>query len=72
VEKTITHQFGKHVRELRRSQNLTQEELAGHAKISLKYIQKIEGKNPPNIGIAILEKLAKGLGVSMESLLSFK
>lgn len=69
--KTITKQFGKHIRNLRLKKELTQEELASRSKISLKYIQRIEGSDPPNIGIESIEKLAKGLGMESWKLLKF-
>lgn len=72
MKKGIANQLGKHVRNLRIKKELTQEALAGRAKISLKYIQKIEGKTPPNIGLEYLEKLAIGLDVPVWELLKFK
>lgn len=71
MEKDIVIQFGKHIRSLRIDRKLTQEELAGKSAISLKYIQRIEGKNPPNIGIQSIGKLAGALGVEAWKLLKF-
>lgn len=71
MEKDIVIQFGKHIRSLRIDRKLTQEELAGKSAISLKYIQRIEGKNPPNIGIQSIGKLAGALGVEVWKLLKF-
>ena len=56
---------------LRLERKLTQEELAGQSKISLKYIQRIEGKNPPNVGIESVQKLARGLELDIWKLLKF-
>ena len=72
MQKSVVKQFGKHVRELRLKNKLTQEELAGRSKISLKYIQKIEGKTPPNLGIESLSKLADGFDIEVWQLLKFK
>ena len=54
---------------LRKKHNLTQDELAELAGIAYKYIQKIEGKTTPNVGIALLEKLAKALKTTPANLL---
>jgi hypothetical protein len=43
----------------------------GLSIISLKYIQRIEGKKPPNIGIESIGKLAKALGMEVWKLLKF-
>jgi transcriptional regulator with XRE-family HTH domain len=71
VEKDIAKQLGKRVRELRANKKLTQEELAGESGISLKYIQRIEGKKPPNLGIVKVQELAKGFGIEPWQLLKF-
>ncbi|MFA6024383.1 MAG: helix-turn-helix transcriptional regulator [Candidatus Gracilibacteria bacterium] len=71
MAKDIVIQFGKHIRELRLEREFTQEELASRSKISLKYIQKIEGRNPPNLGLVALQKLANGFDVPLWRLLKF-
>lgn len=71
MNKIITKQFGKHIKALRLEKKLTQEELGSRSKISLKYIQRIEGKNPPNVGIETVQKLAQGLSVDVWTLLKF-
>lgn len=48
---------------------MTQEELADAAEIDYKYLQTIEGKNPPNVKIETIEKIAKALGVKIGKLL---
>ncbi len=60
--------LGKRIRELRKKVNLTQEKLASLTGIDYKYIQKIEGKNPPSVRIDTLEKLAKALKISISKL----
>lgn len=72
MKSSIVHQLGKRVRELRKSSELTQEELAARSRISLKYIQKIEGKEPPDIGLETLEKLASGFKLPVWKLLKFE
>jgi len=51
---------------------LTQEQLAEKIGIEYKYYQRIEGKNPPNIRIETIEKLAKALKTTPSNLLKFK
>jgi DNA-binding Xre family transcriptional regulator len=41
------------------------------AEIDYKYLQKIEGKNPPALKIDTIEKLAKALKVKPAELLEF-
>ena len=60
------------MRDLRKKHVLTQEQLAGRSHISLKYIQKIESKNPSDIGLETLEKLANGFDIPLWKLLKFK
>ena len=49
------------IKKFRKTHKLTQEELAENTGIDYKYIQKIEGKNPPNIRVDTLEKIAAAL-----------
>ena len=72
MKESILYQFGQQIRALRIQYKLTQEELAHRSHISLKYIQRIEGKNPPNIGLVISEKLANGFGITITELFQFK
>ncbi len=72
MKKDTSHQLGMQIRSLRRKHDLTQEELAGRARISLKYIQNLEGKNPQNPSLEILQKLADGFGIPLWRLLKFE
>jgi len=54
----------KKIKKLRIKRSLTQEELAEKAGVDYKYLQKIEGKNPPNISLKTIEKIAKTLHVN--------
>ncbi len=72
MKKNISNQLGKQVRVLRKKHKLTQEELAGRSQISLKYIQRIEGKNPPNVGLESLQKLSVGFDIPLWELVKFK
>lgn len=64
--------LGKKIKELRKGYSYTQEKLSELADIDYKYLQKIEGKNPPNIKIETLGKLAKAFKISISKLLDFK
>jgi len=67
----IRTSLGKKIKELRNKRKLTQEELAYETGIDYKYLQRIEGKTPPNIKIETIEKLAKALNVKPAKLLDF-
>jgi len=69
MEIPIRLKFGKRLREVRNKRKLTQEKLSELAEIDYKYLQKIEGKNPPNIKLETIEKLAKTLKVKPSELL---
>ena len=63
--------LGKQVKKLRAKARLTQEKLAIAVGIDYKYLQKIEGKNPPAIRIDTIEKIAKALKTTPSKLLDF-
>ncbi len=69
MKPSIQIQIGKKIRELRTKLGMTQERLAEITGIDYKYIQKIEGKNPPNLKVETIEKLAKGLKTTPAELL---
>ena len=62
--------FAKTLKQLRRDKRLTQEELAQRAGLDYKYLQKLEGKAPSSPTLSTLEKLAKGLDISLSELIS--
>lgn len=66
----IRVKFGKHLRKLRQSKNLTQEELADRADMHFTYVGQIERglRNPSLIN---LHKIAKALGINAGQLLPF-
>lgn len=72
MDKPIRLKVGKKIKELRRKCGYTQEELSELANIDYKYLQRIEGKNPPNLKLETLEKLAKAFNISISKLLDFK
>lgn len=67
----IVDAFAERLRELRASRNMTQKELAGHAKITISYVSRLEsGGAAP--GLDLLERIATALGVSIPDLLPIK
>lgn len=71
MNNVIGIELGKRIKEFRRKRNITQEELAELAETSYKYIQRIEGKTPPDIRLTTIVKLAKALKVKPAELLKF-
>ena len=71
MEKSIRLKLGSRIRDLRKKRGFTQDKLSEIADIDYKYIQKIEGKNPPALKIDTIEKLAKALKVKPAELLTF-
>lgn len=72
MEISIRLKLGKRVKELRKACGYTQEKLSELTEIDYKYLQRIEGKNPPNVKLETLERLAKVFNLSVSKLLSFK
>ncbi len=68
---TINIKLGKKIKELRGKRDITQEQLAELTKTSYKYIQRIEGKTPPDIRLTTVEKLAKAFKIKISKLLNF-
>ncbi|MDD5568675.1 MAG: helix-turn-helix transcriptional regulator [Candidatus Omnitrophica bacterium] len=62
-------QLGRKIKECRKKQGITQEQLAELVRTSYKYIQRIEGKTPPDIRLTTIVRLAKALGVTPSKLL---
>lgn len=61
--------MGRKVKELRRKRDITQEQLAELIATSYKYLQRIEGKNPPDVRLTTIVRIAKALKVSPSKLL---
>jgi len=68
-EKQILLKFGARVRQLRQKKGLTQQQLAELADLEYKYIQRIEGKNPPSIGFLKFIALSNALKVVPQKLI---
>ncbi|MDE6593701.1 MAG: helix-turn-helix domain-containing protein [Oscillospiraceae bacterium] len=60
--------IGANIRELRRSQKITQEKLAEKANLSVRYISNIE-KSDKHISLETLIKLASALNVTADRIL---
>lgn len=71
MEINIRLKVGKKIKELRKERKLTQWEFSEVVEIDYKYLQKIEGKNPPALKIDTIERLAKALKVKPAELLKF-
>lgn len=69
MNSNIKLELGTRIKELRNKYKLTQEQLAAEADIDYKYLQRIEGKNPPDLGILLIEKIAKALKTTPSKLL---
>lgn len=72
MKREIRHQLGEKVREARMKKGLTQAQLSERSKIPYKYIQEIEGKNPPNMRVDTLCRLAESMEISAWTLLKEK
>ncbi len=69
MHREIRHKIGSAIRKTRQTKGLTQAELAEISRVTYKYVQQIEGKNPPNVRIDTLARLAKGLKTPVWKLL---
>lgn len=67
----INNIFAKRLRELRKSKGLTQEKLAEVSDIDYKYLQKLESNNPSSPTLSVLEKLSRGLGITLTEFITF-
>lgn len=67
----VRQQFGKHLRMLRTQAGLTQFDVASKAKISVQYLQNLEGKRPKNPSLETICSLAKALDVPSWRLMQF-
>lgn len=64
------YKFGRYLQKIRKSKNITQEELAEKIGTSQTWIAYIEtGRNQPNLDM--LQKIAKVLGVKTKELIPF-
>ena len=71
METNIRLKLGKNIRGLRNKHGYTQNKLSELADIDYKYLQRIEGKNPPALKIDTIGRLAKALKAKPAELLKF-
>ncbi len=64
----IRKKFGKRIKELRQSKNLSQEALAHLAELDRTYIPSIE-KGERNVSIEVIQKLSVAFGIKISELL---
>lgn len=69
MSNTINIKFGKKIKEARLKRHITQEQLAEATKTSYKYIQRIEGKTPPDIRLTTMERIAAALKIKISKLI---
>ena len=65
----LGERIGAKVRKLRKAQGLSQEELAARAGIDRTYVSQIE-RAVKNVTIVSLDKIARGLGVTLAELVA--
>ncbi|GIQ57955.1 hypothetical protein Flavo103_10910 [Flavobacterium collinsii] len=70
VDKEYLSKFGKHLKKMREGKNMSQEELANLAEVSLPQITRIE-RGIINPTICTIKSLSIGLGVEMSYMFSF-
>ncbi len=68
---SIRLKLAKKLRQLRKEYGYTQQKLAEKAELDYKYLQRLEGKDPPATKIDTLKKLAKAFKISVSDLLDF-
>ena len=69
MKTNIRLRIGKRIKELRKKRGITQAKLSEMAEIDYKYLQRLEGKNPPALKVDTIEKLAKALKIKPAELL---
>ncbi|MCL5052113.1 MAG: helix-turn-helix domain-containing protein [Gammaproteobacteria bacterium] len=69
-EKQKSNRFGEAVRKARTAVGLTQEELADRSGLDRSYIGGVE-RGERNPTLTVIEKIAKGLGVTLAELFSY-
>jgi transcriptional regulator with XRE-family HTH domain len=57
------------IKEFRKKRGMTQEQLAEAITTSYKYLQRLESKNPPDIRLSTIIRLARALKIKPAELL---
>jgi len=71
MSRDIKSRLARRIRSLRKEYGYSQEELADRAGVDYKHFQRLESKTPVAARIDTLEKIAKGLDVSLKELFDF-
>ena len=69
---SVRIKLARRIKQRRCQIGITQEELAAKTGLDYKYVQRIEGKNPPAIRVDTIERLAIALRTTPAELLRFK
>ncbi len=69
MEKDIRLHFAEKIRVFRKKRGFTQEKLAELTEIDYKYVQRLEGKNPPAVKIDTIQRIARALRIDPSKLL---
>ncbi len=67
----IRLQLAKRLKDLRKKQKLTQEQMAEKLEMDLRYYQRLESAKPNAVKIDTIDKISKVLKVSPSKLLDF-
>lgn len=67
----IRLQLAKRLKDLRKKQKLTQEQMAEKLEMDLRYYQRLESAKPNAVKIDTIDKIAKVLKISPSKLLDF-
>ncbi len=67
----INTKLSNTLKQLRKNKGLTQEKLAEMSDIDYKYLQKLESSNPSSPTLFVLEKLSRGLVITLIELIAY-
>lgn len=72
TQQDIRVSIGRRLRTLRENKDWSQEHVARSAKCSLHFIQVLESKEPSNVSVVVLEKIAKVFDLELWQFLKFE
>lgn len=67
--KRVRKLFARNLKRLRKANGISQEKLAEKMSLSTRYIQRLEGKNCPSVGLDSIALLAQALRAKPKDLL---